>query len=83
MQQQYAGTLKFYKSSDRPYAGFGFIQRDDMTGDDFVHRSAFEEAGIKIESFKDGATRLLFDLVEYTKKKKLKAANLKLATMEW
>jgi cold shock CspA family protein len=83
MQRQYAGTLRFFKHSDRPYAGFGFISRDDANVDDFVHVSAFDEAGIKTDALENGVTRIHYDLIEDKKKKKMKAINLKLAAMEW
>lgn len=77
---RYQGVLKFYRTDK----GFGFIRRAgacataDFNGDDFVHASAIEAAGIKPEALVEGQTRFSYELVEDAKNKKLKAANIRI-----
>lgn len=63
------GKVKLF-NHDR---GFGFIRKDDGSGDIFVHITDVNQAGIK--SIYEG-DKLSFDIVD--NKGKVKAANIKI-----
>jgi cold shock CspA family protein len=71
------GKLKFFRS-DRAAAGYGFIARDGVPLDDFIHISSVRDSGIRPESLEDNVTRFSYELVEDPKNRKLKAVNLKI-----
>lgn len=68
------GVVKFFKV-DR---GFGFIRRDDVGADVFVHSSDLRSAGIDPAGLEEGRTRLTFDIERDSKGDK--AVRISLAT---
>jgi cold shock CspA family protein len=77
VSERLTGQLKFFRS-DRPGGGYGFIARDGVPLDDFIHITAVRDSGIRPESLEDGVTRFSYQLIEDPKNRKLKAVHLKI-----
>jgi CspA family cold shock protein len=52
----YQGVLKFWSTR-----GYGFVVRNDGTGEDYLHITAVEASGLHPDSLKPGS-RLAYDL---------------------
>lgn len=70
----YQGVLKFMSPR-----GFGFLVRNDGSGaEDYLHATAVEAAGIRVESLQPGM-RFAYDLEQDIKRNNMtKAANVTL-----
>jgi CspA family cold shock protein len=73
MPQQYTGTLKFWSTR-----GYGFVVRNDGSGEDYLHITAVEASGLNPDSLKPGS-RLAYDLEADVKRNNMtKATNVEL-----
>jgi CspA family cold shock protein len=52
------GTLKWFSE----HKGYGFLIRDDGSGDDFLHIHDLDRDGINISALEPGKTRFQYEL---------------------
>jgi CspA family cold shock protein len=70
---QCTGRLKFWSTR-----GYGFLVRNDGSGEDYLHITAVEASGVNPDNLKPG-TRLAYDLEQDVKRNNMmKATNVQL-----